>query len=83
MSVTPSTFHVRTFGCQMNKHDSERVSGLLQSHGMMPTDDLSSADVVVFMTCCVRENADDRLLGQVSSLKAVKSVRPDTMIAVG
>lgn len=78
-----TTFAVRTFGCQMNKHDSERVTGLLVSCGMIPVAATDDADVVVFLTCCVRENADERLRGQVASLKALKTTRPDAMIAVG
>ncbi len=62
------TYEVRTFGCQMNKHDSERIAGMLESHGLAAAPPHQSADVVVFNTCCVRENADDRLYGQVSSL---------------
>lgn len=67
------TYHIRTFGCQMNKHDSERVAGMLAAQGMTAVDSAEAADVVVFMTCCVRENADTRLEGQVSSLKALKT----------
>ena len=78
------TFLVRTFGCQMNKHDSERVSGLLRATGMTPVADVADADVVVFMTCCVREHADERLRGQVASLKSVKAARRSHQtIAVG
>ncbi len=78
------TYYVRTFGCQMNKHDSERVTGLLRSSGMTPGTTLDSADVVVFLTCCVRENADERLRGQVASLKSVKTARSGgQLIAVG
>ena len=62
------TYEVRTFGCQMNKHDSERIAGMLESHGLAAAPPHQSPDVVVFNTCCVRENADDRLYGQVSSL---------------
>lgn len=65
------TFHVQTFGCQMNKHDSERVAGMLESLGALPVETVQEADVVVFMTCCVREAADVRLMGQVSSMKNV------------
>ena len=57
------TFHVQTFGCQMNKHDSERVTGMLESLGSSCVETIEDADVVVFMTCCVREAADVRLLG--------------------
>lgn len=78
------TYLVRTFGCQMNKHDSERVEGLLSAAGMSPVTRVEEADIVVFMTCCVRENADERLRGQVASLKSVKTARPGgQLIAVG
>jgi len=78
------TYLIRTFGCQMNKHDSERVAGLLSTMSMTPVNTAEEADVVVFMTCCVRENADERLLGQVSSLKALKhGTHGGPLIAVG
>jgi tRNA-2-methylthio-N6-dimethylallyladenosine synthase len=77
------TYLIRTFGCQMNKHDSERVAGLLNEMGLSPVAEAPDADVVVFMTCCVRENADERLRGQVRSLKSVKQGRPGQIIAVG
>jgi tRNA-2-methylthio-N6-dimethylallyladenosine synthase len=78
------TFYIRTFGCQMNKHDSERMAGLLQASGYEQARDIDEADIIIFNTCCVRETADDRLYGQVSSLKAVKTGgRPDVIIAVG
>ncbi|NTU71922.1 MAG: tRNA (N6-isopentenyl adenosine(37)-C2)-methylthiotransferase MiaB [Coriobacteriia bacterium] len=77
------TYLIRTFGCQMNKHDSERVAGLLSAQGLSPVEQAEDADVVVFMTCCVRENADERLRGQVHSLKSVKAGRPGQLIAVG
>ena len=64
-------FHVITFGCQMNKHDSERVAGMLEALGALPVGSIEEADIVVFMTCCVREAADTRLYGQVASLKNV------------
>jgi tRNA-2-methylthio-N6-dimethylallyladenosine synthase len=67
----------------MNKHDSERVAGLLQSAGLREARDPDDADVIVFMTCCVRENADGRLIGQVASLKPYKTGRPSGLIAVG
>lgn len=77
------TYLIRTFGCQMNKHDSERVAGMLAEQGLTPVENAEEADVVVFMTCCVRENADERLRGQVHSLKSVKAGRPGQLIAVG
>jgi tRNA-2-methylthio-N6-dimethylallyladenosine synthase len=77
------TFSIRTFGCQMNKHDSERIAGLLEASGMTPAEDPNAADVFVFNTCCVREHADERLRGQVASLKCVKVTGRDVLIAVG
>ena len=65
------TFHVQTFGCQMNKHDSERVTGMLESLGSISVDTIEEADIVIFMTCCVREAADIRLIGQVNTMKNV------------
>lgn len=62
------TYHVKTFGCQMNLHDSERVEGLLEQNGCIWVDTPEQADIVVFMTCCVRENADQRLYGQASAM---------------
>src|SRR5579883_1190038 len=82
-SARPRTFAIRTFGCQMNEHDSERLAGSLVADGLVPADDLESADVVVFNTCCVRENADNRFFGHLGNLKAVRERRPDMQIAVG
>ncbi len=65
------TFHVQTFGCQMNKHDSERVAGMLEALGAQSVATIEEADIVVFMTCCVREAADVRLMGQVASMKNI------------
>jgi tRNA-2-methylthio-N6-dimethylallyladenosine synthase len=76
-------FLIRTFGCQMNEHDSERIAGLLESEGMQATDDLDDADVVVLNTCCIRENADNKLYGNLGHLKALKERRPGLQIAVG
>jgi tRNA-2-methylthio-N6-dimethylallyladenosine synthase len=67
----------------MNEHDSERLAGLLAAEGMEPAADLESADVVVLNTCCVRENADDKLYGHLGHLKSLKARRPDLQIAVG
>jgi tRNA-2-methylthio-N6-dimethylallyladenosine synthase len=77
------TFFVRTFGCQMNEHDSERIAGLLASSGLVPAPSVEEADVVVFNTCCVRENADERLYGNLGHLKRLKASRPAMQIAVG
>ncbi|MEG1397156.1 MAG: tRNA (N6-isopentenyl adenosine(37)-C2)-methylthiotransferase MiaB [Raoultibacter sp.] len=63
------TFCIKTFGCQMNKHDTERICGTLESLGAQQVQTYEAADIVIFMTCCVREAADVRLMGQVASLK--------------
>jgi tRNA-2-methylthio-N6-dimethylallyladenosine synthase len=76
-------FYVRTYGCQMNEHDSERIGGLLAAEGMEATDDIEAADVVVLNTCCIRENADNKLYGHLGDLKALKQRRPGLQIAVG
>jgi len=76
-------FLVRTYGCQMNEHDSERIAGLLEAEGLEATDDIAEADVVVLNTCCIRENADNRLYGELGRIKALKDARPDLQIAVG
>jgi tRNA-2-methylthio-N6-dimethylallyladenosine synthase len=80
---TTRRFYVRTYGCQMNEHDSERIAGLLEAEGMEPTDDVEAADVVVLNTCCIRENADNKLYGHLGRLKALKAQRPEVQIAVG
>ena len=74
---------VRTYGCQMNEHDSERIAGLLEKEGMEETDSVEAADVIVLNTCCIRENADNKLYGQLGNLKKLKEARPDLQIAVG
>ena len=74
---------VRTYGCQMNEHDSERVAGLLEAEGMTRADDLDDADVVVLNTCCIRENADNKLYGNLGHLKSLKDRNPDLQIVVG
>src|SRR2546422_1990523 len=75
-------FLIRTFGCQMNEHDSERIAGVLVADGMVPTEDLGDARVVVLNTCCIRENADNKLYGNLGHLKAVQDRRPGLRIAV-
>ena len=83
MSTPPRTYEVRTYGCQMNVHDSERISGLLDEAGWAPAAAGSTPDLVVFNTCAVRENADNRLYGNLGHLKPVKDRTPGMQIAVG
>lgn len=77
------TYQVRTYGCQMNVHDSERLAGLLEAAGYRKAADGSDADIVVFNTCAVRENADNKLYGNLSHLAPRKNADPDMQIAVG
>ncbi|MHC9879514.1 tRNA (N6-isopentenyl adenosine(37)-C2)-methylthiotransferase MiaB [Corynebacterium diphtheriae] len=77
------SFEVRTFGCQMNVHDSERLSGLLEEAGYHAVADCEEPDLVVFNTCAVRENADKRLYGTLGQLRSVKEKNPRMQIAVG
>jgi tRNA-2-methylthio-N6-dimethylallyladenosine synthase len=79
----PRTYEVRTYGCQMNVHDSERLTGLLEGAGYVAAPEGDQADVVVFNTCAVRENADNRLYGNLGHLAPVKAERPGMQIAVG
>ena len=81
--ATPRTYQVRTYGCQMNVHDSERLAGLLEQAGYSRAGEQDAADVVVFNTCAVRENADNRLYGNLGHLAPVKAARPGMQIAVG
>jgi tRNA-2-methylthio-N6-dimethylallyladenosine synthase len=83
-AVTPSrTYQIRTYGCQMNVHDSERLAGLLEEAGYRKSAEDGLADVVVFNTCAVRENADNRLYGSLGNLLPAKKARPGMQIAVG
>ncbi|WP_141844791.1 tRNA (N6-isopentenyl adenosine(37)-C2)-methylthiotransferase MiaB [Humibacillus xanthopallidus] len=89
MPPAPRTYDVRTHGCQMNVHDSERLSGLLETAGYVELAALPAgerpevADVVVFNTCAVRENADNKLYGNLGQLRQAKLKNPDMQIAVG
>ncbi len=82
-SAGPRTYEVRTYGCQMNVHDSERLTGLLEDAGYVAASDERQADVVVFNTCAVRENADNKLYGNLGHLAPVKAAHPGMQIAVG
>ena len=95
VNALPRTYAVRTLGCQMNEHDSERMAGLLEQAGLVPVDTVPEAaaratdagdmgaDVIVINTCSVRENAATRLFGNLGQLAAVKRERPGMQIAVG
>ncbi len=74
---------IRTFGCQMNEHDSERIAGLFQLDGMTQAGGMDEADVVFINTCTIRENADNRLYGTLGHLKQLKEARPSAVLVVG
>lgn len=76
-------YFVRTFGCQMNEHDSERIAGLFEKDGMIRGDGYETADVVYINTCTIRENADNRLYGNLGQLKAIKDINPEMLLVVG
>ena len=76
------SYAIRTYGCQMNEHDSERIAGLLEADGLERADEVESADVIVLNTCCIRENADNKLYGALGQLKPLKDARPGVQIAV-
>ncbi len=77
------TYFIRTFGCQMNEHDSRRIAADLEADGLVAADDPDQADVVVLNTCCIRENADNKLYGHLGHLKSLRDRRPGMQIAVG
>ena len=83
MSVGVRTYRVRTYGCQMNVHDSERLAGMLEAAGYVPAGADDAPDIVVLNTCAVRENADNRLYGNLGQLRPVKQSHPGMQIAVG
>jgi tRNA-2-methylthio-N6-dimethylallyladenosine synthase len=76
-------YHVTTFGCQMNAHDSERIKGMLESLGLGEAVGQAEADVIVFNTCTIREKPDQRFAAHLAQAKALKTADPDKVIAVG
>lgn len=76
-------FYITTYGCQMNIHESEKIAGLLGKNGYISAKNIADADVVVFNTCCIRENAEDRADGNIGSLKKLKKQNKNLIIAVG
>ena len=78
----PQSYHVVTYGCQMNAHDSEKLAGLLREMGMAEAPTREEADLVLFNTCCVRDNAERRALGNVTWLKELKRDKPELLIGV-
>ena len=76
-------YHIITYGCQMNVHESEKIAGSLVELGYKNTDDIECADIIVFNTCCIRENAENHAYGNIGMLKKLKSNKKDLIVAVG
>jgi tRNA-2-methylthio-N6-dimethylallyladenosine synthase len=84
VSARPAkTYHVTTFGCQMNEHDSERMKGMLESLGYDEVADRDGADLILFNTCSIRESADNRLIGHLGEAKRLKTENPERIVGVG
>jgi tRNA-2-methylthio-N6-dimethylallyladenosine synthase len=77
------TYHLTTFGCQMNEHDSERMAGMLDQLGYRRVDTREDADVILFNTCSIRESADNRFIGHLGEAKRLKKENPDRVVGVG
>lgn len=80
--ITNKTYKIYTMGCQLNENDSEKISGMIEKMGYIPAGETEETDLVVFNTCCVRENAEDRLFGKLGEMKRMKEQR-GTIIAIG
>jgi tRNA-2-methylthio-N6-dimethylallyladenosine synthase len=77
------TYHLTTFGCQMNEHDSERMKGMLESLGYREVADRAGAELILFNTCSIREKADNRLVGHLGEAKRLKAEHPERVIGIG
>ncbi|WP_461204396.1 tRNA (N6-isopentenyl adenosine(37)-C2)-methylthiotransferase MiaB [Clostridium sp. DL1XJH146] len=82
MVIKKSKYYIETWGCQMNEEDSEKISGILKINNYEKTNDKEAADVILFNTCCVRENAELKVFGHVGALKSLKKKKPDLVIAI-
>lgn len=82
-SVMAEKYHIVTYGCQMNVHESEKIAGILRRMGYEDTAKTEDADIIVFNTCCIRENAENHAFGNIGALKKLKKQKPDLLIAVG
>lgn len=76
-------YHITTYGCQMNVHESEKIAGILSELGYAACDDIEQSDIAVFNTCCIRENAENHAFGNIGMLKKLKAKKRDMIIAVG
>ena len=81
-NIKKNSFFIMTYGCQMNEEDSEKISGMLKSQGYEKTDNKDEANIIIFNTCCVRENAENKVFGNLGALKKHKKQNPDLIIAI-
>ena len=81
-TMTKGKFYIYTYGCQMNKNDSERIAGLLEQVGLSPTDQVEDADLVLLNSCSVRQSAEDRIFGQVKQIVKLRKKNPKLIIGV-
>ncbi|MDE7087003.1 MAG: tRNA (N6-isopentenyl adenosine(37)-C2)-methylthiotransferase MiaB, partial [Clostridia bacterium] len=75
-------YHIVTYGCQMNVHESEKIAGILSELGYKSCSEMQNADIVVFNTCCIRENAENHAFGNIGMLKKLKAENRNMIIAV-
>ena len=78
----PKSYHLTTYGCQMNSHDSETIAGIAQSMGMTQAPEQAQADLILFNTCCIRDNAERRAMGNIIFTKEIKKERPQALVGV-
>ncbi len=83
MEKNTKKYLILTYGCQMNVHESEKLAGILESNGYEVCTDATLADIVVFNTCAIRENAEEKIFGNIGELKNIKLAKPDMIIAIG
>ena len=82
-TIMQEKYHIVTYGCQMNVHESEKIAGILRGMGYTETQTKEDADIIVFNTCCIRENAENHAFGNIGALKKLKKQKPGLLIAVG
>ena len=82
MDFLQKKYYISTYGCQMNVHDSEKISGILATDGYVSTEQLSIADIIVFNTCCIRETAEKKIIGHLGQLKKLKRLNPNIVIVL-
>ena len=75
-------YYIYTYGCQMNVHETEKLAGILQDRGYELVDNVENADVVVFNTCCIRESAEQKIMGNIGAIKPIKKNKKDMIVAV-